>query len=224
MSKTDIFNEICKFLLLIYMVVFGFLLGSECKEQENMASIKEIQRLREELACVLEEKEQMEIEFQEKLRELLEEKEKEEEVVVEEKEEVKGCGDFKSYMDFRAITNRESKSYNIVTNGWTDEDGLRRFGECYCVALGSYYGEVGDVFLVTMTDGKKFKVVKADEKSDRHTDPEHKYTLSNGCMLEFVVETDKLDKKIKSSGNINNLEKVSGTIYSITKITETEEE
>ena len=130
----------------------------------------------------------------------------------------KGPTDFKSYMDYTAITNKSSESYKIVTNGWTDEDGLRRFGECYCVALGSYYGEVGDIFLVETSNGNSFKVVKADEKSDKHTDSEHKYTLSNGCMLEFIVETNKLAPNIRSSGNINNLEKVSGTIINITSI------
>lgn len=70
----------------------------------------------------------------------------------------------KTYMDYRIIS-RNSKQGGIVygDEAWTDEDGLRRWGEYYCVALGSYYGNIGDRFLVETDKGNKFKVVKGEE-------------------------------------------------------------
>ena len=132
-----------------------------------------------------------------------------------------GFNTFKSYMDYKCI-RKDCKQGKIVygENAWTDEDGLRKSGEYYCVALGSYYGNVGDKFIIETKKGNKYKVIKADEKADKHTDSSNRYTLSNGCMIEWIVETNKLDKFVKSSGNIDNIKKVSGAIIKITKIKE----
>ena len=132
-----------------------------------------------------------------------------------------GFNIFKSYMDYKCI-RKDCKQGNIVygKNAWTDKDGLRKSGEYYCVALGSYYGNVGDKFIIETKKGNKYKVIKADEKANKHTDSSNRYTLSNGCMIEWIVETNKLDKFVKSSGNIDNIKKVSGAIIKITKIKE----
>lgn len=130
-----------------------------------------------------------------------------------------GFNNFKSYMDYKCI-KKDCKQGNIVygKNAWTDEDGLRKSGEYYCVALGSYYGDVGDKFVVETDKGNVYKIIKADEKANKHTDSTNRYTLTNGCMMEWIVEINKLNKTIKSSGNIDNIKKVSGAILKITKI------
>lgn len=130
-----------------------------------------------------------------------------------------GFNNFKSYMDYKCI-KKDCKQGNIVygENAWTDEDGLRKSGEYYCVALGSYYGNIGDKFIIETKKGNKYKIIKADEKANKHTDSSNRYTLSNGCMMEWIVEINKLDKFVKSSGNIDNITKVSGAIIKITKI------
>ena len=127
----------------------------------------------------------------------------------------------KTYMDYCCIS-RTSKQGKIVysSEAWTDEEGLRRIGEYYCVALGSYYGSVGDKFLVETDKGNKYKVIKADVKADIHTDSTNKYTIATGCMMEWIVETNKLNSFVRKSGNINNVEKVSGSILTIIKIKE----
>ena len=124
-------------------------------------------------------------------------------------------------MDYNCI-RKDCIQGNIVygKNAWTDEDGLRKSGNYYCVALGSYYGNIGDKFLVETNKGNTYKIIKADEKANKHTDNTNRYTLSNGCMMEWIVETNKLNKSIKSSGNIDNIKKVSGAIIKITKIKE----
>lgn len=59
-----------------------------------------------------------------------------------------GASSFKSYMDFRCITNRSSLQYKMQQQAYTDENGLRKIGEYYCVAMGTYYGNLGDKLYV----------------------------------------------------------------------------
>ena len=132
---------------------------------------------------------------------------------------IPNVGDKKTYMDYCSLSTK-SKQGDIVYDeeAWTDEDGLRRWGKYYCVALGSYYGEVGDKFFIETDNGNKYKVIKADEKDDRHTDSSNRYTVATNCMMEWIVETNKLNSFVKNSGNINNIDKVSGNIIKIIKI------
>lgn len=115
------------------------------------------------------------------------------------------ASDFKSYMDYRKITNTSSKQYQMQKIAYTDSNGLRKIDEYYCVAMGTYYGNLGDKFYVETDEGACWKIILSDIKSDLHTDSTHRYTLSNGCMMEFIVDTDVLDKSIRLSGTVNGL-------------------
>ena len=58
------------------------------------------------------------------------------------------------------------------------------------IALGTYflYHGVGDVFEITLSSGRVFRAVVGDVKSDRHTDPTNRFHLSDGSMVEFIVD------------------------------------
>ena len=189
-------------------------------EKENEELLKEIEEKDKEIAEKDKENEKLKKESEEY-------KEKLEEYELMEKEipvgNVGNVGIMKSYMDYRCI-GRGSRQGGIVygEEAWTDEDGMRRWGEWYCVALGSYYGAVGDKFWVETDKGNRFKVVKGEEKCDNLTDETNRYTVHNGCMLEFIVDVNKLDKKVRISGSINNIEKFSGKIIKITKVIKNE--
>lgn len=116
-----------------------------------------------------------------------------------------GASSFKSYMDYRCITNRSSLQYKMQQQAYTDENGLRKIGEYYCVAMGTYYGNLGDKLYVETDEGANFKVILSDIKSDSHTDATHRYTLANRCMMEFLVETESMPSSIRSSGTVNGL-------------------
>ena len=58
---------------------------------------------------------------------------------------------------------------------------------------------VGDKFWVETDKGNKYKIIKADEKADAHTDPSNKYTVATNCMMEWLVDIDKLNVNIKNS-------------------------
>ena len=127
---------------------------------------------------------------------------------------------FKSYMSYKAITNKESRQYKLQRMCWTDADGLRRYKTYYVVALGSYYADyIGERFRITTEDGNEIECVVGDFKADRHTDRLNQYTPMEGrkCVVEFVVDTRMLDKTAKKMGDISYIEGFSGDIESIEK-------
>ena len=112
---------------------------------------------------------------------------------------------FKSFMDYRCITNKASTQYKMQQQAYTDENGLRKIGEYFCVAMGTYYGDLGDTFYVETDEGASWKVILADIKSNSHTDSTNRYTLANRCMMEFIIDTPCVPRSVKSSGTVNGL-------------------
>lgn len=115
------------------------------------------------------------------------------------------ASDFKSYMDYRAITNTSSTQYKMQQEAYTDENGLRKIGEHFCVAMSTYYGNIGDILYVETDKGASWTVILSDVKSDAHTDGTHRYTVSNHCMMEFIVDTPAMSTSVKRSGTVNSL-------------------
>jgi hypothetical protein len=132
-----------------------------------------------------------------------------------------GDTSFKSYMDYKCITDRNSPQYKLQGECWTDKNGLRRFGDDYVIAVGSYYAEsVGERLEITLDSGEEFTAVVGDFKADNHTDNTHRYyPMSNGGknVIEFIVDTGSLDKKAKRMGDISYVDGFEGNIESVTK-------
>lgn len=130
-----------------------------------------------------------------------------------------GDTSFKSYMDFRKITNTGSDQYKFQQDCWTDANGLRRKGSYYVVALGTgYASEVGDKFRVTLEDGSTIRVIVGDFKADSDTDSTNRYTeMSNGNknILEFIVDVSALPRTAKRMGDISYIEGMSGDVETI---------
>lgn len=127
--------------------------------------------------------------------------------------------DFKSYLPYDAITNQLSKQWQLQQQASTNENGIRCIDGIPMVAVGTGWGlSVGDIALITCDNGNSFKVMIGDIKDDLHTDAENKTTVASGCRCEFIVELDKLDPYIKSMGSLAVLEKYSGYVINIEKI------
>lgn len=117
---------------------------------------------------------------------------------------------FKSYMPYRVNTDsifgNRTKQYEIQELAWTDSDGLRVVGGRYCVAIGSYFTiEIGQYFDLILENGTVIPCVLADGKADFDTDEKNIYTQSNGCVSEFIVDVDSLDRDVRLSGDISRV-------------------
>jgi hypothetical protein len=130
----------------------------------------------------------------------------------------------KTYMDYRAITNKKSKQYQFIQANMTaDERGYLIDNEGYIgVALGSYFGNIGTRYIFKLSSGTELKVVKVEVKDDDHTNNgcEQKW---DGSVIEFVIDTQKAKNYygIASNGYINsgNFNKVfNGKIIEIEKV------
>lgn len=125
---------------------------------------------------------------------------------------------FKSYTFYTSLS-RSSKQWRIQEIAYTDELGFRRVNDAYCVALGTYYGtELGTYYLITLDTGSKFFCILCDVKSDKHTDPTHRFTVSNGCAIEFYVDPSVFGGLAKRMGNISYVDGFEGEIISIEKV------
>ena len=114
-------------------------------------------------------------------------------------------GEFKTYMDYRKITNKSSKQWALQQLATTNEKGFRVFNGKYLVAIGTYYSkDVGKELRITLEDGTVFYAMVGDIKQDIHTDKNNQYVPVNGNIVEFIVDTDKLDPLTKKLGDVSN--------------------
>lgn len=147
-----------------------------------------------------------------------------------ESEEIEVCASnaTKTYMDYRATTARDSKQYWFIhdeltvdeTTGFLyDEDGF------IGVALGSFYGKIGDRYYFTLESGVVLPLVKCEEKSDSHTNETGCYHANDGSVIEFVIDRNyaleyfgRLSNNYVLNGNYNNYELFRGKIVKVEKV------
>lgn len=135
---------------------------------------------------------------------------------------------FKPWMSYKCITNKNSPQYKYIKQwGWSDYEGfMRADGEkdlgindnYYMVAMGSYYGtKIGTKYRIVTDTGRVFYAVLADCKADIHTNKTNQYG-SKYNVVEFLVDTSKLNKNVKLHGSANVYMPLNGSIISIEKI------
>ena len=106
----------------------------------------------------------------------------------------------KTYMDYRAITNKQSLQYELQQGCYTDADGLRRYKDDeYVVAVGSKIADVGDYITVELDTGETLDCIVGDSKGDRW------YHLcgKGHNVVEFIVDTESLDPDAKRAGDVS---------------------
>ena len=109
---------------------------------------------------------------------------------------------FKSWMDYRVLTAKSSIQYKLQQEAWTDEQGFRRYGDYYMVALGTYYSPTaGELFRITLEDGTSFEAVNGDVKDDSDTDELHQH--KEGNIVEFIVDTDAISWECSVMGDMS---------------------
>jgi len=128
---------------------------------------------------------------------------------------------FKTYMDYRTITDKSSRQWKLQQQAVTDSQGFRKVGEYLCVALGSYFStNIGDKFKITLDSGNIILVILGDCKADIHTDKTNRYIPKNKNVVEFIVDSNKLDKSVKAMGSVGVLDGFKGRVVKIERIVE----
>lgn len=136
---------------------------------------------------------------------------------------------FKTWMSYKAVTNTSSPQYKFIhTWGWSDSEGFMRCnGEAdlgitsnyYLVAMGSYYGtKIGTKYRITLDTGKVFYAALADRKANKDTNSTHQYCPGNKDIVEFLVDTSKLNKNVKKMGSANVYMPLNGSVVKIERI------
>lgn len=104
---------------------------------------------------------------------------------------------FKSYMDYRMITDTSSKQYELQQHAYTNENGLREYEGLIMIAIAGF--NVGDHLKLELDSGKEVDVIVGDLKADTsclHPD---------GSMVEFIVYTPSLSDRVRLTGNVSEL-------------------
>lgn len=117
------------------------------------------------------------------------------------------CSDgvFKSYMDWKSITNTNSEQYQLQQSCWTDDNGIRRYKGAYVVAMGTYYAKkIGDRMFVEFEGGQVIEVIIGDFKDNKHVYSGCQHKI-DGSVIEFIVDTTLLNKQSKINGSLDNL-------------------
>lgn len=136
---------------------------------------------------------------------------------------------FKTWMSYKAITDEQSYQYIFVnTYGWADDEGfMRASGESdlgveqdyYMIALGSYYGTtIGTKYKITLDTGAVFYGVLSDCKADNHTNSTNQYVSHNKNVVEFIVDTTKLNGLVKQIGSANVYMPLNGSVAKIERM------
>lgn len=112
---------------------------------------------------------------------------------------------FKSFMDYTTITMPESEQYIIQSSyAETGNYGIRIVYNRYCIALGSYFTDnVGQYVDLILENGTVIPCVLAEQKADIDTDYTNTYTVANGCLSEFIVDINSLNKDVLKHGDIS---------------------
>lgn len=126
--------------------------------------------------------------------------------------------DFMAWEPYTAITAKGTLSYKLTRAATYDKYGLLIYDNSYLIALGSGWGKVGDKMLINLSNGNSFTAIIADQKADKDTDTTNRYCLSNGSVIEFIINPYALDKRIKKLGTVSSIPEFKGQIINIIKI------
>ena len=78
----------------------------------------------------------------------------------------------------------------------------------YLVALSPRYGKIGDTVKITLDTGVQLNVTIADFKKQDETKlgwGMHKISNNQNCLLEFIVDSNKVSKKILKTGDFSRI-------------------
>ncbi|MBO4703940.1 MAG: hypothetical protein J5617_03855 [Bacilli bacterium] len=134
---------------------------------------------------------------------------------------------WKPYARYQKITNKNSVEYKLREKEKTDENGMRYLIDPngvkrYCIALepmwaGGQSVDIGRCIDILMTNGTTLHCVLCDCKRTEKSWKKEGWYGSQGELIEFIVDMNKLPDKPRLNGDISYLSKeFEGGITSIT--------
>lgn len=116
-----------------------------------------------------------------------------------------------AYQHHTSITKVSSPQYKLVSQATANAEGFMELDGYLLVAMGQYYGKVGDKLRITILVQGKEVVVKAqlgDMKAKPHTTNGYKVGL-DGSIIEFIVNKQvfKSSALAQYRGTITKIEK-----------------
>lgn len=112
---------------------------------------------------------------------------------------------FKSFMDYEAITDVSAPAYKLTRNSMIGREGILMKNDRYLVAIGLHFdARAGDYVDLILKNGTVIKCIIGNRKSWEDTDPSMLFT-ENGCMSEFIVNTDSIPAEARKSGDISKI-------------------
>ena len=102
---------------------------------------------------------------------------------------------FKSYMDYRKVTMRGTKTYEFLNQPgvYVGQHGIMMYQGAFVVAMSKIYGQPGDSYWVHMESGYIFKAVIGDNKSV----PCYHGTGNSKSIIEMVVAVEYMDDEVR---------------------------
>lgn len=116
---------------------------------------------------------------------------------------------FKCFEDGKYITDRTSPQFSIVHSNPTivGNHGIYNRNNRYLVAVSKRYGKIGDNITIQLKSGVVLNVTIGDYKKTGETLDigygMHKITNKKNCLLEFIVNENKLNPKVKMLGDLS---------------------
>lgn len=112
----------------------------------------------------------------------------------------------KTYMDYRAITMKNTAQYKIIHSDviTIDDRGFLMTEDGFIgAALGTHFGPVGSKYIFNLDSGEQLKIIKVEVKSDAHTCG-HGILDGSGAAIEFVIDgkTEWMQDKVAPNGLI----------------------
>ena len=111
------------------------------------------------------------------------------------------------------ITDTNSPQWDLIHNYLiVQEDGTLQTDDGFIAcALGRHFGKIGTKWIFICEDGSEIKVIKTDEKQDRHT---KNGDLIHGIICNELIElvVDSKISKTCPSGNFKDLPGLEGNI------------
>ena len=116
--------------------------------------------------------------------------------------EVPNNSEFKSYMSYKTIGDKNSDQYKLISEYEDTECGIMAVDGRYVVAVGTYYtDEVGTKIDLVMENGETVGAIVGDIKANQHTDAKNQQHKVDGSVVEFLVDTNNLESTAKKMGD-----------------------